>query len=132
MPAKQHAIPQNIMDVEFKLVGDLTLRQFIYVAAGLAIAYISFVSDVASPIKWLIIFLFGGGGLDLAKERDCWRFHRGDHRGKTSNKGNKRGKSTTQTPASSALGEGKRRTRSPFEQRKRIFKKLEIRNHCPD
>jgi len=66
MPAKQHAIPQNIMDVEFKLVGDLTLRQFIYVAAGLAIAYISFVSDVASPIKWLIIFLFGGGGLAFA------------------------------------------------------------------
>lgn len=26
----QHAVPQNIMDVEFKLIGDLTMRQFTY------------------------------------------------------------------------------------------------------
>lgn len=66
MPLKQHAIPQNIMDVEFKLVGDLTLRQFIYLSVGLAIAYISFVSNVNFLIKWTIITLFGGGGLAFA------------------------------------------------------------------
>ena len=27
---RQHAVPQNIMDVEFKIVGDLTMRQFSY------------------------------------------------------------------------------------------------------
>lgn len=66
MPLKQHAIPQNIMDVEFKLVGDLTLRQFIYVSVGLAIAYISLVSNVNFLIKWTIIILFGGSGLAFA------------------------------------------------------------------
>ncbi|KKU57584.1 MAG: hypothetical protein UX79_C0008G0018, partial [candidate division WWE3 bacterium GW2011_GWB1_47_11] len=25
---KQHAVPQNIMDVEFRIIGDLTMRQF--------------------------------------------------------------------------------------------------------
>jgi len=35
---KQHAVPQNIMDVEFKLIGDLTMRQFAYliIFGGLA------------------------------------------------------------------------------------------------
>ncbi len=41
---RQHAVPQNIMDVEFKLIGELTMRQFSYLLVfGLA-AYFSFVS----------------------------------------------------------------------------------------
>jgi len=27
---KQHAVPQNIMQVEFKVIGSLTMRQFFY------------------------------------------------------------------------------------------------------
>jgi hypothetical protein len=39
---RQHPVPQNIMDVEFKLIGELTMRQFSYLMVfGLA-AYISF------------------------------------------------------------------------------------------
>jgi hypothetical protein len=42
--SKQHAVPQNIMDVEFKLIGDLTMRQFAYLMMFGGIAYVSFVS----------------------------------------------------------------------------------------
>ncbi|MBW6441325.1 PrgI family protein [Patescibacteria group bacterium] len=39
---KQHAVPQNIMDVEFKLVGDLTMRQFSYLMIFGLLAYLSY------------------------------------------------------------------------------------------
>lgn len=38
-----HAVPQNITQFEFKLVGDMTLKQFIYLAIGVGVAYLSFV-----------------------------------------------------------------------------------------
>jgi len=34
---KQHAIPQNILDVEFKLFTKFTVREFLYVATGVVI-----------------------------------------------------------------------------------------------
>lgn len=39
-----HPIPQNITSFEFHLVGDMTLKQFLYLAIGLSIAYIVFVA----------------------------------------------------------------------------------------
>jgi len=41
--AKQHVIPHNIMDVDFKLFGFMNLKQFIYVAVGAALAYITYI-----------------------------------------------------------------------------------------
>ncbi len=37
---QQHPIPQNVLGVEFKLVGALTMRQFLYVAVAVVIAYL--------------------------------------------------------------------------------------------
>ncbi len=37
-----HPIPQNVTSFQFKLVGDMTLKQFGYLASGFAIAYILF------------------------------------------------------------------------------------------
>lgn len=39
---ESHSIPQNITSFEFHLVGDMTLKQFGYLAAGLSIAYLGF------------------------------------------------------------------------------------------
>lgn len=49
---KQHAIPQNVLDVEFKLFTKFTLKEFAYLALGLGIAGI-------------IIYLMVGGSIDL-------------------------------------------------------------------
>lgn len=38
-----HPIPQNVTSFQFKLIGDMTLKQFIYLAVGCATAYIVFV-----------------------------------------------------------------------------------------
>ncbi|MBI2019644.1 PrgI family protein [Candidatus Daviesbacteria bacterium] len=38
-----HPIPQNVTSFQFKLVGDMTLKQFGYLAIGCAIAYVLFI-----------------------------------------------------------------------------------------
>lgn len=38
-----HPIPQNVTSFQFKLVGDMTLKQFVYLATGSGIAYFLFV-----------------------------------------------------------------------------------------
>lgn len=62
---KQHAVPQNIMDVEFKLVGDLTMRQFSYL---LILGFLSYFSYAIIPgiFKWPIVMTLGILALGLA------------------------------------------------------------------
>ncbi|RJR26946.1 hypothetical protein C4561_04175 [candidate division WWE3 bacterium] len=62
---KQHAVPQNIMDVEFKLIGDLTMRQFAYLMICGGISYLAAVS-VIGLFKWPIVVFFTLLGLGLA------------------------------------------------------------------
>ncbi len=38
-----HPIPQNVTSFQFKLVGDMTLKQFLYLAGGCTAAYVTFV-----------------------------------------------------------------------------------------
>lgn len=54
-----HAIPQNVTGFEFHLVGDMTLRQFIYLATGSAIAYFLFVflSPVYPLVAWPLVVI---------------------------------------------------------------------------
>src|SRR3972149_7530941 len=63
---KQHAVPQNIMDVEFRLIGDLTMRQFFYVLIFFGIAYGVFNLGIPAIFKWPTIMLLVGGGLGFA------------------------------------------------------------------
>lgn len=44
----EHPVPQNVTSFEFHLVGDMTLRQFAYLAIGCSIAYIIFVAFFAA------------------------------------------------------------------------------------
>lgn len=63
---EQHPIPQQVTSYEFKLVGDMTLKQFLKAAAGIVIALIINTSGLIFFIKYPLVFLFGAGGLALA------------------------------------------------------------------
>jgi len=62
---KQHAVPQNIMDVEFKIIGELTMRQFAYVMAFGGLAFVS-ATYVAGFFKWPFAIFFTLLGLAFA------------------------------------------------------------------
>ena len=63
---EQHAIPQQISSYEFKLVGDMTLKQFLKAAAGIIIAILINSTNLMIIFKWPLMFIFGGLGLALA------------------------------------------------------------------
>lgn len=63
-----HPLPQDVTSFEFHLVGDMTLKQFSYLAAGIAIAYIAFVF-FATPypiLAWPVILLSAASGAAFA------------------------------------------------------------------
>lgn len=63
---EQHAIPQQISSYEFKLVGDMTLKQFLKAAAGIVLAIIINSTKLIVLVKWPLMLVVAGGGLALA------------------------------------------------------------------
>lgn len=63
---EQHAIPQDITGFQFKLVGDMTLKQFGELAAGAVIAYIFYSSGWNPFLKWPLVISSGLMGFALA------------------------------------------------------------------
>lgn len=63
---EQHPIPQQISSYEFKLVGEMTLKQFGKAAGGIILALIVNASPLVFFIKWPLMFIFAVGGLALA------------------------------------------------------------------
>lgn len=63
---EQHPIPQDIASYQFRLVGDMTLKQFLQVAAGVVFAMLLYASKLHPFIKWPLILLSFFGGLALA------------------------------------------------------------------
>ncbi len=63
---EQHPIPQQITSYEFKLVGEMTLKQFAKAAGGVIIAFIIHATSLVFFIKWPLIFIFATGGLAMA------------------------------------------------------------------
>ncbi|MDO8429679.1 MAG: PrgI family protein [Candidatus Daviesbacteria bacterium] len=63
-----HPVPQNVTSFEFHLVGDMTLKQFAYLASGLVSAYIIFIVFFSTYpyIAVPIIALLSGSGAALA------------------------------------------------------------------
>jgi len=76
---RQHAIPQNILDVEFKLFTKFTLKEFAYLAIGLGVGGIMIylvVSGIIPPILGIPIFIVSSGlgaflGLVPINEQDA-------------------------------------------------------------
>ncbi|MCL6096890.1 MAG: PrgI family protein [Patescibacteria group bacterium] len=48
---ENHPIPQDITGFQFKLIGDMTVKQFAYLAAGVAIGWIIFVLPLIPIVK---------------------------------------------------------------------------------
>lgn len=63
---QQHAIPQNVTQYQFRLVGDMTLKQFLELVAGLLLAYLFFASNLIFIFKWPLIILSVLFGVGLA------------------------------------------------------------------
>lgn len=59
---QEHPIPQQISTYEFRLVGDMTIKQFFQVAAGALIAIVFYATSLPPYIKWpfvVVSFLTG-------------------------------------------------------------------------
>lgn len=63
---EQHPIPQQISSYQFKLVGDMTLKQFFQVAGGVIVSLIFYSTPLYPLIKWPLILLSAGIGAALA------------------------------------------------------------------
>ncbi len=64
---KQHAIPQNVLDVEFKLFTKLLLKEFAYLAIGVGIGglflYLTVSKKIPAIIGIPIFVVFSGAGV---------------------------------------------------------------------
>src|SRR3990172_3498557 len=63
---EQHPIPQQISAFQFRLVGDMTLKQFVQLAGGAIVALLFYASGLPPIIKWPLIFFSFGGGAAVA------------------------------------------------------------------
>ena len=63
---QQHPIPQNITSYQFRLIGEMTLGQFVRLAAGCIVALIFYALSLPDLIKWFFVFLSASGGALLA------------------------------------------------------------------
>lgn len=63
---EQHPIPQQISSYQFKLVGDMTLKQFFQVAGGVLVGLLFYASNLPGIVKWPIIIISTLVGVALA------------------------------------------------------------------
>lgn len=63
---EQHPIPQNISSYQFRLVGDMTLKQFFQLAGGLVAGLIFYSTPLLPIIKWPLAIFSGILGALLA------------------------------------------------------------------
>lgn len=63
---EQHPVPQHIASYEFRLVGDMTIRQFGLLASCCIVALIFYASPLPSYFKWPAIVFFVFLGIALA------------------------------------------------------------------
>ena len=58
---QQHPVPQNVTQYQFRLVGDMTLKQFLELAGGMLLAYLIYASNLfivfKLPLALLGLFL---------------------------------------------------------------------------
>lgn len=63
---EQHPIPQQISSYQFKLVGDMTLKQFFQLAGGVIVGLVFYSTPLHPLIKWPFIFVSVLLGVALA------------------------------------------------------------------
>lgn len=62
----QHPIPQNVTSYQFRLIGDMTIKQFIFLSIGVAGAVLFYYSNLFFFFKWLLIILSAMSGFAVA------------------------------------------------------------------
>jgi hypothetical protein len=63
---EQHPIPQQISSYQFRLVGDMTLKQFFQLAGGFVVALIFYSTPLIGIVKWPFVILSSILGVALA------------------------------------------------------------------
>jgi hypothetical protein len=63
---EQHPVPQNVTTFQFRLIGDMTVKQFGYLAAGALLAYISYNLPLPFFFTWPLTTIFALGGIGFA------------------------------------------------------------------
>lgn len=63
---RQHPIPQNISSYQFRLIGDMTLKQFLELVAGVGIGFVFYSTNLIFPIKWFFVIISVIGGVAFA------------------------------------------------------------------
>lgn len=63
---ERHAVPQNIMEVEFKLFGALSVRQFAYLAGSVLVALGIYFTPIPGALRFVLIIISVVLGLFLS------------------------------------------------------------------
>ncbi len=65
---ESHPVPQNVTSFEFHLIGDMTLKQFFYLAIGVGTAYLTFVfmANKLPFVAWPIVAVSAISGIAFA------------------------------------------------------------------
>lgn len=63
---ESHPIPQQISSYQFRLVGDMTLKQFFQIAGGALVSLLFYSLPIMGIIKWPLVLFFALLGIALA------------------------------------------------------------------
>jgi len=63
---EQHPVPQNVTTFQFRLIGDMTIKQFGYLAGGVILAFICYKLPLPFFFTWPMTVLFGLLGFGFA------------------------------------------------------------------
>lgn len=63
---EQHPVPQNVTTFQFRLIGDMTLKQFGYLCSGAILAYISYKLPLPFFFTWPLTGFFALLGMGFA------------------------------------------------------------------
>lgn len=63
---EQHPVPQNVTTFQFRLIGDMTIKQFGYLAGGAILAYISYILPLPFFFTWPLTVMFALFGIGFA------------------------------------------------------------------
>src|SRR3990167_9248295 len=61
-----HPIPQDVTGFQFRLIGNMTVKQFAYLAGGCVLAWFFYVLPLFAALKFSFIFISVVFGLSLA------------------------------------------------------------------
>lgn len=63
---EQHPVPQNITSYEFRLVGDMTLKQFFQLAGGIVVGIFFYRLPIVALVKYPLVFISVVSGILMA------------------------------------------------------------------